>query len=121
MADFVTDGYVISTTLFPNRVWDNQTGLDKFVGSHRYMTQHQLTITSPTPLTGRFGVRFVPDTADLKLTESVDTGLFLTLDNCNSAMLLFSAVLIGIELVEVESIGFKKTMTIVLSSTRSQA
>lgn len=120
MVDRVTDGNVASTTLFPNRVWDSAT-MYRFVDKHRFMTQHQLTLTSPGPITGKLSVRIIPDTADLKLTQSVDSGLFLTLDNSNSAILLFSSVLRGIELIEVESFGLKKTMTIVLSSTRGQA
>jgi hypothetical protein len=120
MSDNVTDGYVSSTTLFPNRVWDSAT-MYRFVDAHRHMTQHQITLTSPIPITGKLAVRIIPDTADLKLTQSVDSGLFLELDNNDSAVLLFSAVLRGIELIEVESFGLKKTMTIVLSSTRNQA
>jgi hypothetical protein len=120
MADFVTDEFVASTTLFSNRVWDSAT-MYRFVDRHRFMTQHQLTLTSPIAITGKLAVRIIPDTADMKLTQSVDSGLFLTLDNDNSAVLLFSAVLRGIELIEVESFGPKKTMTIVLSSTRNQA
>lgn len=120
MADHVTDGNVASTTLFPNRVWDSAT-MYRFVDAHRYMTQHQITLTAPEPITGQLSVRIIPDTADLKLTQSVDIGMFLTLDNAKSAVLLFSAVLRGIELVEVDSFGLKKTMTIVLSSTRGQA
>jgi hypothetical protein len=120
MADQVTDGNVASTTLFPNRVWDSAT-MYRFVDSHRFMTQHQVTLTSPEPITGKLSVRIIPDTADLKLTQSVDSGLFLELNDCNSAVLLFSSVLRGIELIEVGSFGLKKTMTIVLSSTRGQA
>jgi hypothetical protein len=120
MADFVTDGNVASTTLFPNRVWDSAT-MYRFVDSHRFMTQHQITLTSPVNITGKLAVRIIPDTADLKLTHSVDTGLFLELNDQNSAVLLFSSVLRGIELVEIESFGPKKTMAIVLSSTRGQA
>jgi hypothetical protein len=120
MADFVTDGNVASTTLFPNRVWDSAT-MYRFVDSHRFMTQHQLTLTSPVNITGKLSVRIIPDTGDMKLTQSVDSGLFLELNDQNSAVLLFSSVLRGIELVEVETFGLKKTMTIVLSSTRGQA
>lgn len=120
MADFVTDTFVASTTLFPNRVWDSAT-MYRFVDAHRFMTQHQLTITSPIPITGALSVRIIPDTADLKLKESVDIGLSLELNNQKSAVVLFSAVLRGIELVEQTSFGPKKTMTIVLSSTRGQA
>ena len=120
MADYVTDGNVASTTLFPNRVWDSAT-MYRLVDKHRFMTQHQLTLTSPENITGKLSVRIIPDTGDLKLTQSVDSGLFLDLNNQNSAVLLFSAVLRGIELIEVTSFGPKKTMTIVLSSTRNQA
>ena len=120
MTDIVTDGYVASTTLFPNRVWDSAT-MYRFVDDHRFMTQHQITITSPQLLTGAVEVRIIPDTGDLKLTESVSTGLKLVLEEANSAILLFSAVLRGIELVEVTPFGDKKTMTIVLSSTRNQS
>ena len=120
MVDHVTDGNVASTTLFPNRVWDSAT-MYRFVDAHRFMTQHQLTITSPIPITGTLAVRIIPDTADLKLTESVDIGLSLDLNNEKSGVILFSAVLRGIELVEETSFGDKKTMTIVLSSTRGQA
>jgi hypothetical protein len=120
MADYVTDEFVASTTLFPNRVWDSAT-MYRFVDKHRFMTQHQITLTAPTQITGKLAVRIIPDSGDLKLTQSVDTGLFLELDNENSAVLLFSAVLRGIELIEVDSFGPKKTMTIVLSSTRNQS
>ena len=120
MADFVTDGNVASTVLFPNRTWDSASTY-RLVGNHRFMTQHQLTLTSPENITGKLSVRIIPDTGDLKMIESVDSGLFLELDNCNSAVLLFSAVLLGVELIEVENFGLKKTMTIVLSSTRGQA
>ena len=119
MTDSVTDGAVASTVLFLNKVWQSAT-VRRLVDAHRFMTQHQLTITSPNVITGTFQVRIIPDTADAVLMESVNTGLELAV-NGRSAMLLFSGVLRGIELVETEAFGDDTTMTIVLSSTRGQA
>jgi len=117
--DFLTDGNVSTTVLFLNQVWHSAT-MRRLTDGHRHMTQHQLTITSPVPVSGSVNARIIPDTIGSVILDSVDIGQVLTLDNNKSAIATFSGVLRGIELVELESFGPDAILTIVLSSTRGQ-
>lgn len=115
--EFSGDGYIASTTLKVDSEWVGPR-LWKILTDHRFMTQHQLTLTSTTPISGVLQVRILPDTGRWVVEESVYTDKDLVLDNEYSAVLLFSGVLKGIELYESTALTAGAIVTIVLSSIR---
>lgn len=120
MVDFIKDGGVISTVLFLNQIWESAS-MRRLIDDHRFMTQHQLTITSPNSLTGSFSIHIIPDTMDAVILDAVDIGLTLNLENQYSGILIFSGIFRGIVLKKESGLDEKSNLTIVLSSTRGQS
>ena len=121
MVDFTTDGVVYTTTLFNNRNSNFGTRYYRLVDAHRGFTQHQFTITCPNAISGEYKVNIIPDTASFNIIDAVDIGESIVMTNETSAMILFSAVLRGIELIKVVGFDLGEVVTGVLSSTRGQA
>ena len=117
--EFSGDGYVASTTLKVDSEWVGPN-LWKILEEHRFMTQHQLTLTSTSAISGVLQVRILPDSGRWVVEESVYIDKDLVIDNEFSAMVLFTGVLKGIELYEATPLTGGAIVTIVLSSTRNQ-
>jgi len=119
MTEISSDDYVVSTTMMVDTEWTGPR-LWKIMPEHRFMTQHQLTLTATAAITGTLQVRILPDTGKWVVEESVYIDKDLVLVNEYSAILVFSGVLKGIELYESVALTAGAVVTIVLSSTRNQ-
>ena len=119
MTEVSTDGYVVSSTLLLEELWD-RASLWKTLDDHRFMTQHQLSIAATTPISGSLQVKLLQDTGQFVVQPSVDTTLSMTFASVNSGLLVFTGILRGLELIEITPLSAGAILTIVLSSTRNQ-
>lgn len=105
-----------STTLFSGVLSGVQRNWAGFLPDHRNLTNHQVCmVASGAPTAGKFSVRIIPD-AD-GVNTAVDTGLVLDLTGKNSAVVSFTGVIRGLQLISIENIApTQTTISAVVSS-----